>query len=196
MQKLLLLLSLFVVFCHSNSEQPKTNKVLVNGDFEKDLSIGWLQKTRNVNISDEINREIKLDGDQDFELIIEKTSDGQIKLYQVVEITNTNLQFSVTAKMQATEQNPEATDYWAAGVISLQYLNGDNSVLGETKITAMSPHCPWIDSKNLHIISAVDETGWHKYDFNLNDELENLAGVKPNDVKKIQFSIIAVSNGC
>ncbi len=195
MKKLLLPLLLFSIFCHSNSQPPAINKVLINGDFEQPLTVGWKQKNQNVSYSDEINRATNLDDDEDYELIVEKLSSGQMKLYQIVEIANANLHFSVNAKMSAAEQNTEA-EYWAAAVIGLLFLDKDNAVLGETKITAKSLHCPWTDTKNLHIISVDDYSKWHNYSFNINDELDNLPGINPKDVKKIQIAISAISQGC
>ncbi len=182
------------VFCHRNTQHQVSNKSIVNGDFEQDLSIGWLRKTSGLSYSDNIDRATNLDSDVDYEVVLEKVSAGYIKLFQTVDISTTNLNFSVSANMRAVEHNPYAS-YWAAAAICLRYLNENNVLLGETRIARRSLHCPWQNSSTFHIINVTTEN-WQTHSFNLRDELQNLTAVNFDDIRKIQIVLMDTTNGC
>jgi hypothetical protein len=171
-----------------------SNKTLINGDFEQELTLGWTRNVSALSYADEINRITDLDSDDDYELIIEKINPGHIKLLQTVDILSADLQFSVNANLRAIEYNPNAS-YWAAAAVCLRYLNTKDDLLGETRITHKSPHCPWQATSRLHIIDTPEADLWHAYSFNINDELLNLSGVQANEVKKIQVVFMAFAGG-
>lgn len=194
MKKILPIFFLIFVFCYSNEVTIPAHKKLVNGDFEQDLTVGWTKMTTGFSYSDAVDRENDLDADANYELILEKVSAGDIKLFQKVDISSTNLNFSVNVKLSALEYNTNAS-YWAAAAICLQYLDKNEGLLGETRIIYKSPHCPWKNSSTVHLIEAANSDSWQNYYFNLNKELKNVSGIKPAEIKKIQVMFLATSNG-
>ena len=172
-----------------------SNDSLVNGNFEQELNIGWNQFIDYQNTLDVIDRATNLDSDTDYEARIKKYDASCAKLYQTVNITSTNMQFSVKVNLSANEINHYAT-YWSAAAICLRYLSSNNNLLGETRIVYKSAHCPWVSSNTVHLIEATVPDTWQTYSFNLNTELTNLSGVNPANIKMIQVVVMDTTNGC
>lgn len=165
--------------------------LLTNGAFEQPLSTGWLQATSGVNVT--INRATTYDPDPDYEAYVYKGSgSGYARLYQVVDIPSTDIDFSVNAKLYAWDNHASA---WTGACLLISYLNESNSLLGATRICARSQGCPWNNSSTHHLINAVDSL-WHNYAFNIDDELTNLPGVTPSAIKKIQISLLDSTYHC
>lgn len=163
---------------------------ITNGDFEQELNIGWTQISSGANVT--IDRNTNYDPDPDYEAYVYLgTGGGYAKLYQSVDIVTTNLDFSVNTKLYATATSTA----WAGAAFVIGYLDDNSLLLGETRIAALSLHCPWVNSPTLHIIEAPD-TLWNYYSFNINDELTNLTGINPADIKKIQVAMYDSSYDC
>lgn len=165
--------------------------LLTNGDFELDLDAGWSQTSSGANIT--ISRASNYDPDPDYEAQVYKGSgSGYARLFQAVDIPTTDLEFSVTAKMYAYDNH--STAWCGAGVI-ISYLNENGSLLGDTRICMRSTQCPWTNTSTRHIISVPDSF-WHNYAFNIDDELINLSGVNPANVKKIEIALFDSTYHC
>jgi hypothetical protein len=161
--------------------------LLTNGNFEQDLSIGWVTAQSGYGIT--INRGTTYEPDADYEVyaLVDSSGGGCAKVYQTVDIPTTDLSFSIKAKMHAYDNNADAL-CWAGAAIVISYLDGTGNVLGDTRIYRMTDPCPWANSSTRHLISAVD-TLWHTYSFNVNSELANLPGVNPASVKKVSVCV-------
>lgn len=165
--------------------------LLTNGDFELDLDTGWSQATSGVNIT--ISRATNYDPDPDYEAQVYKGSgSGYARLFQATDIVTTDLEFSVYAKVYAYDNH--ATAWCGAGVI-ISYLNENGSLLGDTRICMRSTQCPWTNTSTHHIIQVPDSF-WHNYAFNIDDELTNLSGVSPVDVKTIEVALFDSTYHC
>ncbi|HDQ99727.1 MAG TPA: hypothetical protein ENN51_05540 [candidate division WOR-3 bacterium] len=64
-------------------------------------------------------------------------------------------------------------------------------MLGETRIFSATEGHPWRGSDVLHLIGAPDSLNWHDYRFHVGDELANLPGVNPDDVRAIRVVLLA-----
>ncbi|MEO0183521.1 MAG: hypothetical protein ABIL40_08610, partial [candidate division WOR-3 bacterium] len=75
--------------------------LLVNGDFEQDISVGWTKDTSGYSIY--IDRATDYEPDPDYELRVEKqTGSGYARVKQIVDIPSVNnIAFSVKAKLYA-----------------------------------------------------------------------------------------------
>lgn len=165
--------------------------LLTNGDFEQELDVGWQQSTLDIPFT--IERETYFDQDPNYEVLVLKTSsNGFVSLYQVVDIPNTDIDFSGTAKMFAFANLPGD---WAGAAVIISYIDESDAVLGETRICTYTTDSPWVDSPTLHLIVASD-ANWHDYSFNIDDELTNLSGVNPLDIKKLQIAVFDTSTIC
>lgn len=172
-----------------------SGRLLTNGDFEQPLNVGWSSAFGLQNTSDTIDRQTYFDFDPDYEVRVKKYDEIYAKLYQTVNIPTTDLDFSVTAKLYALEYTPTAT-YWAAAAICLRYLDANGNQLGETRIAYKTPHSPWTSTSTIHLINVTDPNNWYNYSFNLNNELANLPGVNPTQIRKVQIALLDTTNGC
>jgi len=162
------------------------DNLLENADFEQVLSIGWIESSGGAN--DTINRGTTYDPDPDYEAFVFKGyGSGFAKLEQPVVIPSTDLDFSIRAKIYAYDNNADTLCWAAAGVI-LYYMNDLDMILGDTRICMRTTPCDWQNSPTCHLITVPDSF-WHDYSFNIDDELANLAGVNPADVKKISIAL-------
>lgn len=159
--------------------------LLVNPDFELDLATGWIATTNGAN--DTINRATGYDPDPDYEAFIFKGyGSGYAKLAQPVTVPSTDLDFSVRAKIYAYDNNADTLCWAAAGVI-ISYMDDLDMILGDTRICMRTTPCDWQNSSTCHLIT-VSDSFWHDYSFNIDDELLNLPGIDPGDVKKISIA--------
>jgi hypothetical protein len=165
--------------------------LLTNGDFEQNLTIGWTEDHTSTNYL--INRATNYDPDPNYEAqVYQGTGSGYAMLYQAVDIPSTDLAFTADVKLYAYDNHGSA---WCGAALIIFYLNASGARLGDTRICARSPQCPWANSSTRHIIDATDSL-WHNYAFNINDELSNLPGVNPSNVAKIQIALFDSTYHC
>lgn len=159
---------------------------ITNGDFEQEFTNGWLQSIYGTAVT--ITRGTGYDPDPDYEAYLYKGTgtSGHAMLYQTVDIPTIHIDFSVQLKCNAWDNY---TGAWAAAGVIVGYLDESNVFLGDTRICMYSPDCPWQNSATCHIID-VNDTQWHDYEFNINEELANLPGIDPLEVKKIKVTLI------
>jgi hypothetical protein len=165
--------------------------LITNGDFEQALSTGWQQQVTHAAAT--ISRATNYDPDPDYEArVYQGSGSGYARLYQVVDIPLTNLEFSVNAKCYAYDNHSSA---WTAAAVIISYYNESGTLLGDTRICATSTQCPWSNSSTRHII-LVPDSSWHNYAFNIDHDLTYLPGVVPANVKKIGVSLFDTTYHC
>ncbi len=160
--------------------------LITNGDFEQALSVGWVQETLGYNTY--IDRATHYDPDPDYELRVEKlTGSGSARVKQIVDIPSIdNITFSVKAKVYAYDNNADTLTFAAAAVI-IGYRNSSGVLLGETRICQFTAPCPWQNTPTCHLI-IVNDSLWYTHQFSLANELQNLPGVNPANVRKIEVA--------
>ncbi|UCF70463.1 MAG: hypothetical protein JSW49_09745, partial [candidate division WOR-3 bacterium] len=81
-----------------------------------------------------------------------------------------------------------STTCWAGAAFVITYMDNSGDVLGETMICRMTSASTWTNSPTRHLITAAD-TNWHLYAFNIDSEFENLSGINPEDVERIEVAL-------
>lgn len=170
--------------------------LLTNGDFEQELRYGWQQLIVRPTWYDTIDLAAKYDSDPDLEIRVKKYHYTSAKVYQTVNIPTTDLQFSIAAQLLAHEHPSTSTYYWSAAAVVLRYLDNNYNLLGETRITNKSLHCPWNNTSSIHLINVIDTNNWYTYSFNIDNELNNLPGINRGNIKKVQVALFDTTNGC
>jgi len=164
-------------------------ELVTNGGFEDDYTLEW--QDESVGAATQISRSTGYDGDQDYEILVEKgTGNGHAKLTQTIVIPSTDVYFSVNAKIQVSSSG----EPWAAAGVALHYGDHFGHEVGTTMILRSTAACPWSNSDTFHMILAPDEN-WNSFGFNLDDELVNLAGVDPFAIRQIRISLFGVAGG-
>lgn len=180
---LFLMLSLFL-------SQAWADELLTNGDFEEPLTTGWEQTL--VGSDAIINRSTSHHPDPDYEAYAHKgTGDGYARLSQTVPVLGTDLSFAVSAKLSA---NATSTA-WSAAAVVLTYFDENSYPLGETSVCYGSRYCPWESTPTFHMI-ILDPDVWVDHAFDLDEELTNLPGINPAEIRQIRVSLLAFVDDC
>ncbi|MFO7675025.1 MAG: hypothetical protein R6X12_01710 [bacterium] len=166
-------------------------ELVLNGDFECSPFEGWREQawgeftdTGNCRLGHRPD----LDPDPDFEVVVHKLLNAGYALYQQVPVSGVDLGFGVSCRLTSKTEN---RDYYAAAAVCLEYRDAGDSLLGETRIFSATTGHPWRDSPTLHLIGASDSLNWHEYRFNVAEELANLPGVAPGDIRSIRVVLLA-----
>jgi len=166
------------------------DELIQNGTFENDTT-GWTSEYSGGTWTVDAGQ---YDLDPDMEGYAYKYDATFGRMYQTLDVANPGVRFSAQAQLVAVELNPAAT-YWAFAALELQYLDAAGNYLGRTLIGYATPHSSLSSSTTQHIITAVDSL-WHSYQFNIQDELVNLTGVSPSEVRKVKVAMLDTTNGC
>ncbi len=160
-------------------------ELTVNGAFEEPLTTGWDELVGASNYS--ITRSTHYDPDGDYEARVNQTTGtGYVRLFQMVPIPSTDIDFSANLKLYAWDNSASA---WGGAALIIGYHDAFENLLGETFICGFSDNCPWTNSSTRHLITASD-SAWYPYAFNIATELSsNLPGVNAADVKQIKVSL-------
>jgi len=165
-------------------------ELVTNPGFEEPLTVGW--ETEMVGSGNVATRATTYDPDGDYEARIYRgTGSGSIRLSQIVAIPNLDVDFAVNAKIAAAATSTA----WAAGAISITYLNGDGFKLGETRFFYGSTYCSWESSNTTHLIPVTPNL-WQELTLNLEEEMSNLPGVNPADVSKLKIAMYGLVTDC
>jgi hypothetical protein len=166
----------------------RADNLVVNADFELPLEPAW---TSTSSGECTIERDTSLDPDPDYEAHIVLSGLGHGRLLQVVEVLDTEIDFSVILKLHA-----DATgEAWAGAAIVLTYLDDTQAFLGETLLGAWTHECPWENGPTEHLVSLpADE--WMDWTLNINDDLQELPAVDPLAVRYIRVALNAQAYEC
>jgi hypothetical protein len=167
-------------------------QLILNGDFED--SLNYWQLLHGTGYYDTVKVAPFYHPDPDNEVYLYKYDADYIKLFQTVNIPHIYLRFSFSGKLLAKELNPSAP-YWAFSSVILEYLDEEANYLGRTMFIYKTPHCSVANNERQHLIEITD-TLWNDYQINLFEELANLPGINPFDVKKIRVALFDSTNGC
>jgi hypothetical protein len=162
-------------------------ELLINGDFEQELTVGWAQAESGVG-THTINRDTSYHPDPDYEAYTyQYDNPGWARLSQAVSVPGVNLLLSFWGSF---EEVGGSSSCWPAACICVNYLDAGNAVLGETRYF-YSTYANWVPSPTLSLIRITDPA-WNQYTLNIVEELsQNLPGVNPADVAKVEVVVLA-----
>ncbi len=165
-------------------------ELVVNGDFEQPLSVGWLFDTTGGYIT--IDRYTYPHPDPDYEAYVYKLYTGYASIYQIVNLPDLNLDFSFSARFRKKEGSSTC---WPVSAVIIGYLDQNSNLLGETRVYYPSPYCNWQAGPTLHLV-LVSDTFWNFYSFNIRQDIvQNLPGVDTARVRKAKVSLYAYNSG-
>lgn len=165
-------------------------ELVTNGDFELPLATGWDTESFGEGLT--ISRDTQIHPDSDYEVRIFKTGgSGYGGLLQTMPLLDLDVEFSVYAHLEATA----ASTAWTVAAVMVAFLDDEENLLGQTCISHRTRECPWMDTPTFHIIEA-DPGSWQTYGFNLSNELVNLPGVDPAEVRALRVSLWTYASNC
>jgi hypothetical protein len=189
-----------VLFGSLAASSLSARELLTNGSFEEPALLnGWSWDTFGL-FSDSGNTHLwhsyYYDPDLDQEVCAHKILHQWALLSQKTDVPSLDLNFSVSARLFCKTERPD-TGYYACACVVLDYLDEQDTVLGETRIYSRTGGCPWTNTATLHLIQAADTNRWHNYTFNVNSELDALPGVNRDLIRRIRVGLWPyVRNNC
>ncbi len=166
-------------------------ELLVNGDFEQDLTIGWTRLDSGSGTHDVV-RDPGYQPDPDNEVFVyQYDNPGSTTLIQTVDVPCPLLQLSFQA---CFVESGGSSTCWPAACVSVFYYDATDAVLGESKFY-YSTYATWTPSPTLglHQITTPD---WNDYSLNIQEELAtNLTGVDPAQVTKVGVALVSYTTG-
>lgn len=183
MRKTILLMTLLAVLGFGQN-------LLVNGDFEQDLSVGWVQTSGGYG-TPTVNRGTTHQPDPDYEAMVQwYDNSGWIELGQVVDVPGPTLDLSFWTSLHRTSE----TSCWPAACFDVRYYNSSSTLLGITRYYYSSVTA-WTATPTLHPI-VVSDSNWHQYDLNVAEEISaNLPGVDPGAVTRVGVVLFDTTAG-
>ncbi|MBD3237304.1 MAG: hypothetical protein GF330_11410 [Candidatus Eisenbacteria bacterium] len=164
------------------------DELLINGTFEEDLEVGWQQILDGGNLY----RATNYDDDEDYEARAHKgTGTGGAELRQEVAIPGLDATFHAALRPLASA----TSSAWAGSGIRVGYLDDAGTLLGETHLGVITSYCPWENSPTFHLIE-LDPGVWQERGFRIDEELANLPGVDPAEVRRLRVSLLVDVYDC
>lgn len=165
-------------------------ELLVNGDFEQELTVGWSQII-NGSGTHYFNRDVSYHPDPDYEaLAYQYDNPGWTKLSQIVDVAGPLLELTFSASFA---ESGGTSTCWPAACFSVCYLNAESLVLGETRYY-YSTYANWVSTETFHLI-PISDPNWNTYNLNIVEELTyNLPGVNPGEVVKVEVALFAYTH--
>ncbi len=184
--------ALLVVACLVVTGGASELELVENGSFEEVLSVGWVEETSGSNLY--ILRQTGFDGDPDYEIQVNTANgDGVARVRQSVVLPSLNVEFSAMLDASAVDGNGA----WVAAGLALTYFDISGAPLGKTVLAALGDACPWTSDPTFHVIElGLMGSGWRPYGFKLTDELTNLPGIDPDDVRQLEVAVLVEAYNC
>jgi len=166
--------------------------LLVNGDFEQELSVGWVQDTGGYGYMT-FARDTAYEPDPDYEALDSLYSgNGISKLGQTVDVPGPALHLSFRANFGI---GAGSSTCWPVACVAVGYLDSDDNRLGETRFFYHNEYCDWVPSGTFSLINVTDPN-WNQYELDVADELsQNLPDVDPGDVSRIEVALLDTTSG-
>ncbi|MFO7639195.1 MAG: hypothetical protein R6X14_07900 [bacterium] len=168
--------------------------LLVNGDFEQPLEVGWQEDVQSlaggylIERSDTLGQPMPGHAARVYKLLAYHAS-----LSQVVDVPGPELTLTFDSRMQLAGGSSTC---WPTAALVVSYLNADARELGSTMFLLRDPYNDWRESDTLkfHDVQLPDE--WVGYELDIAREIaDNLPGVSAEEVRKVGVRLFSYVNG-
>ncbi len=162
-----------------------SQNLLVNGDFEQELTVGWTY-TDSGSGTHQARRDTTYHPDPDYEAwVYQYDNPGWTRLSQKVEVLNPALTLSFWAKFS---ESGGSSTCWPAACFQVCYYDANNNLLGETRYY-YATYANWNPSPTLSLY-RITNPDWTSYELDIQEEINNnLPGVNPDSVAKVEVAL-------
>ena len=169
-------------------------ELIINGDFEQGLEVGWTEEVRPLAGTWLFERSDTCGQPQPgFIARVRKDLGTSAALVQTVVVPSVNLTFSYTGRFRI---GGGSSTCWPAAALILRYLDSANVELGNSKCVLHNEYCSWANSDTAHIIEIELPEVWAGHNLDIAREItDNLPGVNASQVTKIRVELFAYDNG-
>ena len=191
MRRILFLTALFLTLALPAA----AGELLVNGDFEQPLDVGW---TDTVQLEAGTYRFDRTDTlgqpSPGFVALVYKELARYASLRQTVNVPDLNLDLSFDARLKI---GGGSSTCWPVASFWVRYADSTGLELGNTRFYLHDQYATWTKSDTVDLVNVADTSGaWQHYAINLKEHVASrLPGINADQVKKITLDLFAYDNG-
>ena len=169
-------------------------ELLLNGDFEQTLDVGWKETTYQVTGNFSYDRwDTMGQPTPGYAARSHKYLAKYAALAQTVLVDNVDLTLSFDARFQI---GGGSSTCWPVAAFIIRYRDISGNELGNTKYYKHDAYATWANSDTAHLIDVSGVSGWQNYALDLRQEVtSSLPGVNPDLVRNVSIEIYAYDNG-
>ena len=170
-----------------------TAELLINGDFEQPLDVGWTDTAVYTLGTFRIDRQDTLEQQSGYAARVYKYMPGYASLFQIVNVPDLNMTLTFDARMQI---GGGSSTCWPVASIWVRYVDAGGLELGNTRFYHHNQYATWASSDTVDLIEVKDDGVWHSYALEIARELaDKLPGINPASVAKLTVDLFAFDNG-
>jgi hypothetical protein len=168
--------------------------LLVNGDFEQPVDVGWDTLAANLAGGDTFTRSDTLgQPTPGFAVAVRKYLASFASMNQTVDVPGVNLALTFDARL---EIGGGSSTCWPVAAFVVRYRDATGASLGNSKIYLHDQYCTWAPSDTQSLIEITTPGVWTQFRLDIATELStHLPGIAPASVKKLTVDIYAFDNG-
>jgi uncharacterized protein (DUF779 family) len=168
--------------------------LLVNGDFEQAIDVGWDTIAENAAGGDTFTWTDTLGQPSPGHAVaVRKYLAKSASMHQTVDIPDVNLALTFDGRL---EIGGGSSTCWPVASFLVRYLDSTGVSLGNTKMYLHDQYCDWASSDTQSLIDITLPGVWTPYSLNIARELStHLPGIDPASVKKLTIDLYAYDNG-
>jgi hypothetical protein len=168
--------------------------LLVNGDFEQAIDVGWDTIADNAAGGDTFTWSDTLGQPSTGHAVaVRKYLAKYASTNQTVNIPGVNLTLTFDGRLQI---GGGSSTCWPVASFVVRYLDSAGVSLGNTKLYLHDQYCDWAGSDTQSLIDITTPGVWTPFSLDIASELSaHLPGIDPASVKKLTVDLYAYDNG-
>jgi hypothetical protein len=168
--------------------------LLVNGDFEQTIDVGWDTVAKNFAGGDTYTWSDTLGQPSPGRAVsVRKYLAQYASLRQTVDIDDAHLTLSFDGRLDI---GGGSSTCWPVAAFVVRYLDSAGTSMGKSMFYLHDQYCTWVSSDTQSLIDITTPGLWTPFSLNLANELAlNLPGIDPAMVKKLTVDLFAYDNG-
>ena len=168
--------------------------LLVNGDFEQPIGVGWDTVSNNLAGADTVFWVDTLgQPSAGYAVAVRKHLLSYASVQQTVDVSGANFTLTFDGRLQI---GGGSSTCWPAAAFVVRYLDSTGASLGNTMLCLHDQYCTWESSDTQSLIDVKTPGEWTPFSLNVASELSaHLPGIDPANVKKLTISLYAYDNG-
>jgi len=168
--------------------------LLVNGDFEQPIDVGWDTIAVNVAGGDTFTWTDTLgQPSAGHAVAVRKYLARYASVSQTVDLPGVDLTLTFDGCL---EIGGGSSTCWPVAAFVVRYLDSSGVSLGNTHLYLHDQYCTWAPSDTQSLIEVTTPGVWTQFNLDIADELANhLPGIAAANVKKLAVDLYAYDNG-
>jgi uncharacterized protein (DUF779 family) len=168
--------------------------LLLNGDFEQPMDVGWDTIAANAAGGDTFTWSDTLGQPTPGHAVaVRKYLASYASMNQTVDVPNVNLTLAFDARFQI---GGGSSTCWPVASFVVRYLDAAGASLGNSQIYLHDQYCTWAATDTQSLIDITTPGMWAPFSLDIASELStHLPGINPSSVSKLNVDLHAYDNG-